>query len=1214
MRGSVTIRCAGFIGILVAVMVAGRASEEGHAAEFLAGGLFTSDQPADSLARRMEPGPGVGPGLSQERTPIPDLDAVVLRTTTPNPSRSANGAARADLIDWSFRVVSDPDALRYRPLAHRQDTWYGSTYWTGPDWTRVGKDWHHPGEKTPSVRRFTAPRDGRVTIAGRVYKAHVQKGTDGVRLVIRHGSREVWRAEIHGDDAQGVEPRLTLDVRKGDTIRFVVHKRGAIPCDTTHWDPVIAYADGTKFQASQGFTTAESRSRDVAQPPSAVRNAQAQPWAAVPQGGSTTAAMRTDSPWSYEMEVDDQNRIGLPAVYCFRSDGSLQDATASVGRPVVFSGREILPLVVVADGRDQSGITLAIEPRGAWQFCASLESEGRLHLRVSIEDEKADKTQTSKQAEPLPRILAGAYRGPWLKGMTLAARWAAAGKLPLSTGPALGAGLPTPPKPATEGLPPAQVLLQPDYWAMIQLDWRRQDGPLETQKEYAAATARHVEKTRGLLTELRHGRPAGFLATQAAELEPLARDAGRNALNLPQCRGLYLRVRSLKRQVALANPLLQFGKMVFCKRVPTSYSHLVMQYFGWRARPGGGLFVLEEPGRSLACRDILRGELAEGNVLEPRLSWDARRIVFSFVKPGPGQPYPAQLDNAVDEGFYHLYEVNVDGTNLRQLTRGPYDDLMPTYLPDGGIAFSSTRRRGYARCFGGQFSGRWHVYTLHRMDADGGDLRTLSFHDTNEWFPMVSHDGLILYARWDYIDRDAVTHQNLWATRPDGSNPQALWGNATPSPHCAFQAQAIPGSGKIVFTASAHHSITAGSIVVVNPEVARDGEPALTRITPEVPFPEAESRNIPEYYESPWPLSEDYFLVGYSPVPLVWEPGANPADALGIYLLDRWGNRELIYRDPEIGSTNPCPLMPRPVPSALPSNLPQKPPPTGEMVLADVYQGLGDVPRGSIKELRIVQIFPKTTNVANTPPIGMAGEENGRAILGTVPVAPDGSARFRVPAQRPILFQALDADGMAYQTMRSLTYVQPGERVACVGCHEPRMSAPVRPASVSEAVARGVSTIDPGPLGGRPFSFVEMVQPVLDKHCVRCHGGEKTEGKIDLTRTAAGVYTRSYVALCGGPSFWGEGTSPANAAEALVPRYGARNQIQVSPPGGMYGARGSRLIRLLRQGHYDVRLAPDDLRRLAAWIDLNAIFYGVNAPEEQARQFRGEPVAMPEIQ
>jgi hypothetical protein len=451
--------------------------------------------------------------------------------------------------------------------------------------------------------------------------------------------------------------------------------------------------------------------------------------------------------------------------------------------------------------------------------------------------------------------------------------------------------------------------------------------------------------------------------------------------------------------------------------------------------------------------------------------------------------------------------------------------------------------------------------------------------------------------------------------RPDGSNPATVWGNATASPHCTFQAKPIPGSGKFVFTASAHHSITAGSIAVVDPAVGYDGHGAITRITPEIPFPEAESRNIGEYYASPWPLSEKYFLVAYSPRPLVWEPGANPSDALGIYLLDVFGNRELIYRDPQIGSTNPTPLRPRPVPSTVADVRPAGEPPQGEMLLADVYRGLGDVPRGSIKQLRIVQIFPKTTPLANRPPIGLAGEENGRAILGTVPVEADGSARFMVPAHKPILFQALDADGFAYQTMRSLTYVQPGETVSCIGCHESRMTAPTAPGDAMPlAMRQAASTIEPGPLGGRPFSYVEVVQPVLDKRCVQCHGPTRKDGNIDLSGVPDRGFSKSYWALCGDRNFHGGGTNPQNAAAALVPRFGQRNRIEVTPPGGTYAALGSRLMKLLRQGHEDVQLTDAELRRLAAWIDLNAIFYGVNLPEAQARQLRGERLAMPSIQ
>ena len=326
----------------------------------------------------------------------------------------------------------------------------------------------------------------------------------------------------------------------------------------------------------------------------------------------------------------------------------------------------------------------------------------------------------------------------------------------------------------------------------------------------------------------------------------------------------------------------------------------------------------------------------------------------------------------------------------------------------------------------------------------------------------------------------------------------------------------------------------------------------------------------------------------------------NPDGALGLYLLDAAGNRELLYRDPQLGSTCPLPLRPQPVPPVLASALPPNAPPTGEMLVTDVYQGLGAAPRGSITELRIVQIFPKSTWLANAPRIGIAGEENTRAILGTVPVEADGSARFSVPAHKPILFKALDKDGFAYQTMRSTTYVQPGERTACVGCHEHRLSAPTQTSGMPLAMQRAPSRIKPGELGGRPFSFVEVVQPVLNRHCLRCHSGTKIEKGIELTGEPLNGFTESYWSLCGTTN--------------LVPRFAQRNQVQTTTPGGEQGALGSRLLKMLRAGHNNVKLKPSELRRLAAWVDCNAVFYGTFDPAEQSAQLKGERIPMPEIQ
>ena len=259
-------------------------------------------EPADALVSQLEagPSPGAGTGLVLRRHArwLPEPGFVLLDGELVDTGNPAGKTGPIPLGEWTFRVAEPGDGTRYQLLSYRNDTWYGSTYWTGPDWTRVGLDWHHPGEDTPSVRRFTAPADGKVTIGGRVYKAHLDG--DGVRVFIRHNAQAVWQAEIEGKDDKGLEPNLTLDVHQGDGIRFVVHKRGQIFCDTTRWDPVVTYADGRQFRASQGFSTEKQGA-----------------------GG-----------WSYELQADPSNTTGLPTVYAFGLDGGLRTEVTNVDQSV----------------------------------------------------------------------------------------------------------------------------------------------------------------------------------------------------------------------------------------------------------------------------------------------------------------------------------------------------------------------------------------------------------------------------------------------------------------------------------------------------------------------------------------------------------------------------------------------------------------------------------------------------------------------------------------------------------------------------------------------------------------------------------------------------------------------------------------------------------------------------------------------------------------
>ncbi len=1144
--------------------------------------VFFPQASSDSLAAQLRVldavEAGLHAGLTIERTiqAVVDPSAVVVKNQLVNRSNEPVSVAKVVLLNGRIDTRRLWENLRFQPLAYRAEVWYGSTFWSGPDWTRVGRDWHHSGERTSSIRRFVAPRAGRVQIAGRIYKADFNGG-DGVHLEIRHGDKVVWQADIDAADQTGVEPALALDVSAGDSLRFVVHRRGDIGYDTTHWDPCLTYDNGELFQASVAFDAHE-------------------------QGSGH---------WFYEMETDSsrQTELAWPTVHGLHRPLQWFQQSLASPEPRELAATEMLSAWIFASGTDSSGVIACASAPCGLRYQTTAEGDLNLQCVYALPADAA--LLQPGQSLPLPSLVVADYQNSWTRGVQTLQQLVAASASIIELAP-LRSELVTAAR-QIGAIAAEEDTFELDLYTYVQQDWARQDGNLEDLAKLQAAAYEHLERARLLLDDVRRADPARVIPA-AERLETLSARMTQAHDDVDRWRALYQEVRWAKRQIALANPLLDFGPLLFCKRVPTSYSHLVMQYYGFRARPGGGLFVLDRPGRSLACRDLLDGRLAHGNVLEPRLSYDGTRIAFSFVTPSRHVESVAieSLDNSTDEGFYHIWTANTDGSDLKQLTSGPYDDLMPCWLPDGGIAFSSTRRRGYARCFGGQFSQRWHVYTIHRMEDDGSGMRILSVHDTNEWFPTVLHSGHILYSRWDYIDRDAVTHQNLWAMHPDGTNPVAVWGNATSAPHCAFQAQPIPNSEKILFTASAHHSITAGSLVIVDPSVSDNDHAALVRLTPEVPFPEAESMDIQQYYAAPWPLSERYYLTAYSPTPLVWEPGANAANALGIYLLDASGNRELIYRDPEIGSTNPCPLTSRPMPPAISSSLPADTEPTGEMFLTDVYTGLGEIPRGTIKELRIVQILPKTTHIADGPRVGLAREENARAILGTVPVEADGSAHFIVPALKPLLFQALDENGFAYQTMRTITYVQPGERVACYGCHESRLTAPLNRSAL--ALHRPASTIDPGELGGRPFSYVEMVQPIWDQHCVRCHGPEKKDGQVDLSSAPRDGFTESYWALCGNADFWGAGTNPDTAATAWVPRFGGRNQIQITPPGGLYGARGSRLMKLLTADHYDAKLTAAELRRVAAWIDCNAIFYGVYRPEDQARQLRGEQLTMPEVQ
>ncbi|MBM4154486.1 MAG: hypothetical protein FJ221_05595 [Lentisphaerae bacterium] len=743
-----------------------------------------------------------------------------------------------------------------------------------------------------------------------------------------------------------------------------------------------------------------------------------------------------------------------------------------------------------------------------------------------------------------------------------------------------------------------------------------------------------LRRTEALRADLRLAPFEAPLARLRAQVEatPVTNAAARRALFDEVCR--------LRRRIAFANPLLDFDRLLFVKRHRAIFNHMCDQFYGITARPGGGLYILEKPfGDAPEVRDVLArsvvrkgrlegqrlvggngatadlrwdgvqylsGDETEGGAfLSPALSYDARQILFAYVECTGDRDQKMHTDPSRghwDPGrCFHVFKVNVDGSGLEQLTDGTWNEFDPCWLPNGLVAFISERRGGYLRC------GRaCPLYNLYDMNPDGSGINLLSFHDSNEWNPAVTHDGRIVWTRWDYVDRHGCVAHVPWITRLDGTDPRALHGNFAVRAQRAdmeLNVRPIPGSPRYVATAAPHHGQAFGSLVILDPRVEDDDAMGpVRRLTPDVGFPE--SQGGCEVYGTPWPLSETYHLCVYDAAMLGGRRGEGDGN-YGIYLVDAFGNRELIHRDPAIGCSSPIPLRPTTRPPVTvgpqwnPGAPPVKPgdPGSGAMAVLNVYDTQRPwPPEMKAKEIRIYQLLP-----CSVPSGGLAPHQTGKRIaeagdsivparwvLGTVPIEADGSAHFKVPANRELFFQVVDERGLAIQSMRSGTAIRDGETLLCQGCHEPKPRAAER-GTMPMAMRRAPSEPKPDVDGSNPFSYPRLVQPVLDRHCVACH--DRNPGKApNLKREPVqGKFFASYNSLVR-HGFTGYG-----------------DHYRTVP--GKFGARASKLFAMLEKGHHDVQLPSEDFHRLTLWLDTVSMFYGVFEQEGGEAQLRGELAA-----
>jgi hypothetical protein len=565
--------------------------------------------------------------------------------------------------------------------------------------------------------------------------------------------------------------------------------------------------------------------------------------------------------------------------------------------------------------------------------------------------------------------------------------------------------------------------------------------------------------------------------------------------------------------------------------------------FGYLA-PGPNQKLYRDGGR-LCCLDLRTGQLTvllddpAGGVRDPQVHYDGKKVLFSYRKGGTPN--------------YLLYEIGIDGTGLRQLTSGPWDDLEPSYLPDGGIVFVSSRARRWVQCWLSQ------VAVIHRCNGDGEGVRALSANVEQDNTPAVLADGRLLYTRWEYVDRSQVHFHHLWTMNPDGTEQTVYFGNLHPG-DVYLDAKAIPGSDRIVFIRSPGHGRMEhqGHVATVGANRGPDDKAELRDLTRS------------DRYRDPWAVTPDLFLAAQEKT-LVALNGRDEPVVL-FTLPDEFGDAWL---------HEPRPLQARSREPLIPARVDLSRP-TGRFLLQDVHLGrnMAGVAQGEIKKLLVLESLPKPINfTGGMDPLSYKGTFTLERVLGVVPVEPDGSAYFEAPALRSLVFVALDEHDLAVKRMQSFTTIQPGETLGCIGCHERRSTTtPVGDGRQALAARRAPSRIEPLPDAPDVLDFPRDIQPVLDRHCIECHDADRRDGRVSLAGDRGPMFSHAYYAL----------TVTKQLADG-------RNMPRSNYKPRTLGSGGSPLMKKIDEGHHGVKLTPNERDRIRLWLDVGAPYPGAYA-------------------
>jgi len=431
-------------------------------------------------------------------------------------------------------------------------------------------------------------------------------------------------------------------------------------------------------------------------------------------------------------------------------------------------------------------------------------------------------------------------------------------------------------------------------------------------------------------------------------------------------------------------------------------------------RPGRNLYVLRPPRPNGTVTPLTK--FRDGYVAEHEVSWDGTHVLF--------------CRRGQDDPWWHVWRINVDGTGLKQLTFGPYHHTGPVYLPDGRIVLSTSRSG---------IRDEYHGYpctALWVMNADGSDLHPIATNIGRDNEPAVLGDGRIVFSRLEVFYSRNKTELTLHAMHPDGTKDMVLygperrqfWRNLDHGPRSPADGQEAPLTHRVLRMTQPQPMADGRHVIVVT-----QGGLALIgtrRNTEEIVTPDNKTRS----YTTPFPLPDGTVLCAST----LKTPDRKQVD-LGLYRFDPASKRlDLIYNDPAAADFEPRPIMPRPRP-VVQAEKAQRHAYTGRFVCTSVFatQDEDVAVRGRL--VRLIEGVPRPArHSTHTNPWEVWKNHGGTfaRVLGTAPLAPDGSFYVEAPADRLMHFQVLDSDRRVVGNQKIWIYPRPGELKSCVGCHE----------------------------------------------------------------------------------------------------------------------------------------------------------------------------------